>query len=88
MRLGWIRDGAVVLVLGLGFAALGAESMGVFDSCLANASCITHAGSLNVGESLGLIVLGIAMAVGGALAVIMGLRLAPKVTAATDFPRS
>jgi hypothetical protein len=78
MRLSWIRDGAVILVLGLGVAALGAESMGVFDSCLANASCIAHAGSLNVGEFLGLIVLGIAMMVGGALAILLGFRLAPK----------
>jgi uncharacterized membrane protein YidH (DUF202 family) len=87
MRLGWIRDGAVILVVGLGFAALGAESMGVFDACLATASCATHAGSLNVGEFLGLLILGIAMSVGGVMAVILGFRLAPKATATPDSPQ-
>jgi hypothetical protein len=86
MRTGWIRDGAVLLALGLGFSALGTESMGVFDACLANASCSASAGSLNVGEFLGLIVLGVALAVGGIMAIIVGLRLAPRHPSALACP--
>jgi hypothetical protein len=85
MRLGLIRDGAILLALGLSFAALGAEALAVFDTCLGSATCFAAAGGMNVEGLLGLLVLGILMAVGGGTALAVGLRLPSKAPSALDL---
>jgi hypothetical protein len=77
MRLGWVRDGAILLGIGLSLFALGAEAMGVFDACIASASCSPGASGLNAGEFLSLTVSGVILAVGGGTGLAMGLRLSP-----------
>ena len=78
MRAAWVRDGAILLAIGLSFTALGAAAMGVFDACIANATCSARAGTLDVEGFLGLLCLGVVLAVAGATFVATGLRLAPR----------
>jgi hypothetical protein len=51
MRPGWVRDGAILLGIGLGVAALVAAA--VFDNCLGSETCFAATGGLNVGGLLG-----------------------------------
>jgi len=77
MRLGWVRDGAILLGIGLSLFALGAEAMGVFDACITSATCSASASGLGVEEFLGLMVSGVILTVGGGTALAAGFRLSP-----------
>lgn len=85
MRPGWVRDGAILLGLGLSFAALATEALTVFDTCVGSSTCFVAAGELNVEGFLGLLVLGILMTAGGGTVLVVGLRLPPKAPSALDL---
>jgi hypothetical protein len=86
MRPSWVRDGGILLGLGASFAALGAAALAVFDTCLGSATCFGATAGMNVEGFLGLLVMGILMAVGGGTAVAVGLRLPSKALSALDIP--
>jgi hypothetical protein len=75
MRLGWVRDGAILLAIGLSLFVLGAEAMGLFDACITSATCSGSASGLSVEEFLGLMVSGVILCVGGGTALAAGFRL-------------
>lgn len=81
MRQMWVRDGAIVLGVGLAVAALGAECLAAFNSCLADPACYPASGGLPFGEFFGILVVGIAVSLTGTVQLVLGLRLQPKPTA-------
>jgi uncharacterized membrane protein YphA (DoxX/SURF4 family) len=81
MRLTWVRDGAIVLGVGLVVAALGAECLAVFNACFADPACYPASGGLPFGEFFAILVVGIALSLIGGLQVVLGLRLEPKASA-------
>ena len=83
MRMGWIQSGSVLLGLGLMFCALGGEGLAIFNACIANPTCIASQTTADLYEPLAALLAGIALSVGGAVAVWLGLRLAPKVRPAS-----
>jgi hypothetical protein len=78
MKLGWVRDGTILVGIGLSLFALGAEAMGVFDACIASVSCSPGASGLSVEEFLGLIVGGLTLATAGSTFLALGLRISPR----------
>ena len=81
MRMGWVQSGGILLGLGLMFCALGEEGLAIFNACIANPTCISSQTTADLYEPLAALLAGIALSVGGAVAVWLGLRLAPKVRA-------
>jgi hypothetical protein len=53
------------LVIGLVFIAVGTEALAAYNSCIADPACLPSIGALNVGAFFGVLVLGIAVVVGG-----------------------
>ncbi len=84
MRMGWVQSGGVLLGLGLMFCALGGEGLAIFNACIANSTCIASEATANLYEPLAALLAGIALSVSGAVAVWLGLRLAPRVRVATS----
>jgi len=78
VRPGLVRDGAILMSLGLGFIALGGAGIDILAACLSNAACYPHAAGMNIEEFLGLLPLGIALAVAGMTSFATGLLLDPR----------
>jgi hypothetical protein len=66
--------GEIPLAVGLIFIAAGAESLAVFNACVADPGCLPDASGLNVGAFFTILAVGIVLAVIGAriLAVSRG----------------
>lgn len=85
MRRTWVRDGAVVLGIGLVVAALGAECLAAFSACFADPACYPMSGGLPFGEFFAILVVGIGLSMTGAVQLLLGLRLEP-VRSAFEVP--
>lgn len=81
MRLTWVRDGAILLGVGLVVAALGAECLTVYNACFANPACYPASGGLPFEEFFAILVVGIALSMAGGVQFLLGLRLEPKASA-------
>jgi hypothetical protein len=81
MRMGWVQSGGILLGLGLMFCALGGEGLAIFNACIANPTCIASETTTDLYEPLVALLAGIALSVAGIVALLLGLRLAPRVRA-------
>jgi hypothetical protein len=79
MRLSWVRDGAVVLGVGLLFTTLGAECLAPFNACFADPACYPSSSVLPFGMFFGLLAVGIVVSVAGAVQLVVGLRTGPRI---------
>ncbi|MGA7846228.1 MAG: hypothetical protein WCB18_03965 [Thermoplasmata archaeon] len=67
-------EGAVTLVIGLAFVAIGAEAFGFLNACVANLSCVGSVSTNQLNEYTGLILVGILVAVFGVVDLVIDLR--------------
>ncbi|MCI4323935.1 MAG: hypothetical protein L3K03_07985 [Thermoplasmata archaeon] len=81
----WSGSAVVALVIGLIFVAVGTETPAAYNSCIADPACLPSVGELNVSAFLAVVMVGIAIAVGGAWAARRTVRPADG-SAAAVFP--
>jgi len=74
MKVGWVRDGAIALEVGLLFAALGGEGLAAFNACFADPACFPGADGMPFEDSFGMFAAGIAVSVAGAVQLAAGFR--------------
>jgi hypothetical protein len=68
-----LATGVILLAIGLTLAAVIAEWFAAFDACLASVSCVAPASASALGDSLGLLAVGVLLAVAGAVLVVAGV---------------
>lgn len=57
--------GAITLAIGLILVAVGAESLAVYNACVADPACLSFAAVMNVGAFFAILAVGIVLAVAG-----------------------
>jgi hypothetical protein len=67
-----LATGTILLAVGLSLAAVVAEWFAAFDACLASASCLAPGSASTLGDFLGLLALGVLLAVAGGVLAIVG----------------
>jgi hypothetical protein len=72
-----LATGTILLAIGLTLTAVVAEWFAAFDACLASASCPAPASASTLGNFLGLLALGVLLALGGSTLAIIGFRTPP-----------
>jgi hypothetical protein len=72
-----LATGTILLAVGLILAAVVAEWFAAFDACLASTSCVAPASASALGDFLGLLALGVLLAVVGGTIAIIGFRTEP-----------
>jgi hypothetical protein len=70
-----LATGTILLAIGLTLIAVIAEWFAAFDACLASASCVAPDSVPTLSGFLGLLALGVLLAVAGAIIVIVGFRV-------------
>jgi hypothetical protein len=66
--------GTILLAVGLTLCAVVAEWFAAFDACLGSTSCVAPDSVSTLGWFLGLLAVGVVLAVAGAMLAIVGLR--------------
>jgi hypothetical protein len=74
-----LATGTIILAVGLTLAAVVAEWFAAFDARLASASCVAPASVSALSSFLGLLALGVLLAVSGGILVIAGFRTHAKL---------
>jgi hypothetical protein len=67
-----LATGTILLAVGLTLSAVVAEWFAAFDACVASASCVAPASASTLGDFLGLLALGVLLAVAGGVLAILG----------------
>ncbi len=65
--------GAITLVIGLAFVAIGAEALAFLNVCVADASCVGSVTTNQLNEYMGLLLVGILVAVFGVVDLVIDL---------------
>ncbi len=73
-----LATGTILLAIGLTLAAVIAEWFAAFDACLASASCVAPGSVSTLAWFLGLLAIGLLLAVLGATLVVIGIRTKPE----------
>ena len=64
----WSGSAVATLAIGFAIVAVGLEALAAYNSCIADPACLPSAGDLNVAAFFAVLVVGIGITVGGALA--------------------
>ena len=73
-----LATGTILLAIGLTLAAVVAEWFAAFDACLASASCVAPASVSTLGGFLGLLSIGVLLAVLGLVSLARGVTHRPE----------
>jgi len=73
-----LATGTILLAVGLTLAAVVAEWFAAFDACLASASCVAPGSAATLSWFLGLLVIGVLIAIVGIISVAAGFVKRPE----------
>jgi hypothetical protein len=76
-------SGATLVTIGVSVLLLAGEWFAAFDACLANTSCVPPSSVSTLEWYLAMMVVGVAVTVGGAVSTLIGFRTGP--TSPTPF---